>query len=649
MAKPKDSTDRAKYVDKPCGTCGKVFQTARFYSTTHPGDCVYCHRPPISAEEQKKRGETRKKLAKTAPKELCKRCEKPRAKHLLQNGLCIGCLRKTKIDERNAKAVESLNAQTEAVKQAVPVIETPVFTVAATTQAELAAREIARRRLLHFTKRFNAKYDAGWVHEDICRRLERFVQDVAAGRSPRLLLCMPPRTGKSELASRKFPAWVLGQHPDWEIISASHTQSLAMSFSRHIRDTLRDPSYQAVFPDGKLDPDSQSVENWMTTSGGGYLAAGIGSGITGRGAHILLIDDPVKNMEEADSQTVRDNTWEWYTSTAYTRLAPGGGVLGIMTLWNDDDWGGRIITASESGEGDKFEIVRYPAINEGYDEYLGADDEIVKVYPGNEPPVSARLLRPADTALHPARYDTDYLLKIKKNFYATGSGRTWSALYQQNPAPEEGAFFTKDMMRYYSTAPRRSECYVYQAWDFAISEKNQSDWTVCSTMAQDPNDALYELDLERFRTGNSFIIVDAILDQYERHRPDLLGFEDGQIWKSIKALFERRCQERKLYPSYEVLQPLTDKMVRAGPLRGRMQMGKVYYHDIAPYKREADQEMLRFPAGKHDDVIDARAWCVRLTLSKAAPARKEPAKIKGWRDRLGEIMGSGSAISHMAA
>lgn len=180
------------------------------------------------------------------------------------------------------------------------------------TAREMAARTLARRRLLPFIKRFRPKYDAGWVHEDICRRLERFVEQVELGQSPRLLLMMPVRTGKSEIASRHFAPWVLGKHPDWEIIAASGAQSLAMSFSRYIRDLVRDPSYQAVFSGMRLDPSSQSVENWNTTSGGGYLAAGTGSMITGRGAHCLIIDDPVKDAEAADSQVIRDATWEWY-------------------------------------------------------------------------------------------------------------------------------------------------------------------------------------------------------------------------------------------------------------------------------------------------------------------------------------------------
>lgn len=473
-------------------------------------------------------------------------------------------------------------------------------------QAELAARTLARRRLIHFVQRFKPDYQAGWVHHDICRRLERFMRDVETKKSPRLLLCMPPRAGKSELTSRNFPAWVLGHHPEWEIIAASHTQSLALSFSRHLRDKIRDPAYETVFPDCVLDPQSQSVENWMTTAGGGYMAAGVGTGITGRGATIFIVDDPVKDMEAADSQLIRDNTWEWWTSTAYTRLAPGGGVLGIMTLWNDDDWGGRTITYSENGEGDKFEIVRYPAINEGYDEYQDNETfSIIQKYPADPVPEGATLIRTADSALHPDRYDTEMLLKIKRNLYASGQQRVWSALYQQNPAPEEGAYFTKDLFRYYSTPPRRRGNFVYQAWDFAIAEGQENDYTVGATILQDERDALHVLDVKRFKSADSIYIVDVILDYASEYNADLLGFEDGQIWKTMQAQFDKRCNERKMYPTYEILKPLTDKKARANPLKGRMQAGKVYFPDQAHWLHDVRTEMLRFPAGKHDDCSSA--------------------------------------------
>ena len=518
------------------------------------------------------------------------------------------------------------------------------------TVQEMAARTLARRRLLPFIKRYRPKYKAGWVHEDICRRLERFVAAVERQEEPRLLLCVPVRHGKSEIGSRHFPAWVLGKHPDWEMIAASGASSLAMSFSRYLRDLLRDDSYQSVFPTCQLDPASQSVENWNTTRGGGYLAAGIGTMITGRGAHILLIDDAVKDAEAADSQTIRDNVWEWYISTALSRLAPGGGVLVIMTWWHDDDLAGRLQQLSQVEGADTFEVVKYPAINDLGDEYILPDDSITQLPPGSDAPEGARLTRKQNTALHPERYTLESLLKRKATYYAQGQQRWWAALYQQNPAPEEGAYFTKKMFRYYANKPHKLERNVYQAWDFAITEKQQADYIVGATGELDTNDNLHIVDVDRFKSGDSFVIADAMLDAWERHGSEaVIGVEDGQIWRAVEAVFTRRCQERKLYPSIEVLKPFTDKLVRAQPLRGRMQLGKVWFPETAPWMDALRQELLRFPTGKHDDQIDALAWLVRLVLSHSAPQLKKPKELTSWKDKLKGIMNGTKGASHMSA
>lgn len=503
------------------------------------------------------------------------------------------------------------------------------------TMQELAARTLARRRLLPFIQRFRPKYMAGWVHEDICRRLERFLKQVEDGLEPRLMLNVPVRHGKSEIGSRHFAPWVMGKHPDWEIIAASGSQSLALSFSRYVRDLVRDPSYQAVFPDMKLDTSSQSVENWNTMSGGGYLAAGVGTMITGRGCHILLLDDVVKDAEAADSQVIRDATWEWYMSTALTRLAPGGGVLGIMTTWNEDDWAGRVKQVMATGDGDKFEIISYPAINETGDEYILEDDAIVQIPPGAPVPKGARLTRPHNTALHPSRYTLESLRKRKANYYALGQQRWWEALYQQNPTPEGGVFFTKDMFVEYTHAPKRHGRVVLQAWDFAITEKQSSDWTVGITGLLDEYDTLYILDVWRFKTDDGIELGTAIVTYAQMHGADQIAVEDGQIWKAIKANFDKACETKKFYPSYEVIVPLTDKRVRAQPLRGRMQQGKVQFPCRAPWYTEFKGELLRFQGGgKHDDQVDAAAHLTRLATSVAAPKVKEQAHQKSWKDKL---------------
>lgn len=521
----------------------------------------------------------------------------------------------------------------------------------AAARAELASRVLSKRRLLPFIQRLNPRYKAGWVHEDICRRLEKFSEDVAAEKSPRLMILMPPRHGKSEIASRMYPAWHLGRYPDHEFIACSYNIALTMSFSRKVKEAITDPSYGSVFAT-QLKADQQSVEEWgIAEARGGYVAAGVGGGITGKGAHILLIDDPIKNAEEADSADTREKLWDWYGSTAYTRLAPGGGVLVIQTWWHDDDLAGRLQIAmkenADDPDVDKFVIVKYPAMAEA-DEYLDHDTDLI-VY--DEAPANGRLLRLKGEALHAERYDIDKLRKIKK----TLPTRWWSSLYQQNPVPDDGGYFTKDQFRQRELPPLR-KTHPLVAVDFAITEKKINDYTVITAGLQDDDDVLHIADMVRFKSGDAHFIVDAILNACNRwYTPGLvLGVEDGQIWKTLDAVFKKRMLERvKMgtlagYVSVMPLKPLTDKMVRARPLQARMQQGLVSFAKGVEWYETARMELLRFPAGVHDDIVDSLAWMAQLAVGMQPPRKPKGEQLRSWKDRLGRL-GAENAGSWLTA
>ncbi|MBS0453973.1 MAG: phage terminase large subunit [Proteobacteria bacterium] len=531
---------------------------------------------------------------------------------------------------------------------------------------------LCQRRLLPFVQRINPRYLAGWVHADICRRLEKFSDDVAKGLSPRLMLLMPPRAGKSELSSRNFPAWHLGRFPDHEIINCSYNVSLAMSFSRKVKEVMEDPGYKNVFAT-RLNPNFQSNEEWGLANGrGGYVAAGVGGGITGKGAHILGIDDPIKNAEEADSPDVREKLWDWFGSTAYTRLAPGGGVLITQTWWHDDDLAGRLqLAMKDDPYADQYVVVKYPAIAE-HDEWLDLSTDLVEYVSHGEPltysdpatftvdPVAnlmrataraaaqgidttnMRYQRAKGEALHPERYDIVKLNQIKK----TISPRFWSALYQQNPVPDDGDYFTKDQFRR-GTVPTVKNANVSIAWDFAISEKKTNDYTVGTVTLQDFDDVLHVADQVRFKSGDAFFIVESILNLTSKwYSPGLvLGFEDGQIWRAIESLLKKRMKERRIYPSIVVLKPITDKLARARPLQGRMQQGMVSFCDKAEWYDSLRTEMLRFPAASHDDQVDSLAWATQMAIGREPPRRPEVKKPKSWRDKLFGATGG----SHMSA
>ena len=471
---------------------------------------------------------------------------------------------------------------------------------------ELAARFLTRRRLLPFIERNNPDYMAGWVHKDICKRLEKFSEDVVDKKSPRLILQMPPRLGKSTIASVGFPAWHLGRNPQHEFISCSYSGALAMTFSRKVRQTLREPSFKTTFKT-RLDPDSQSAEAWLTSAGGGYVAAGVGGGITGKGAHVLVIDDPVKNREDAESQNNRESTWDWYTSTAYTRLAPGGGILVIMTRWHDDDLVGRLLKNMSEG-GDEWEVVKYPAIAEEDEEF-----------------------REAGEALHPERYDLTALERIQR---AVGP-RDWSALYQQNPVADDGDYFTRDMIQYYDREDiDQDRLRYYCAWDLAIGKRDRNDYSVGMVVGIDEYDNLFVVDVIRGRF-DGFELVERILDCYELWRPSIIGIEKGHIEMALGPFLEKRTRERGLNEAYfkDLKVGRRDKEARARAIQGRMQQGMVFLPRNEVFTGPLVAELLRFPNGVHDDQVDALAW-IGLMMTEFSTFHERIVEPPSWRDRL---------------
>lgn len=383
-------------------------------------------------------------------------------------------------------------------------------------------------------------------------------------------------THNSALASVGFPGWHLGNYPEHEVMACSYNSALAMSFSRKVRNLVREPAYQVVFDDMRLDPDSQSVETWHTTEGGMYAALGVGGPATGRGAHVLLIDDPVKNRAEAESETSRDAVWDWYTSTAYTRLAPGGGVIVILTRWHDDDLAGRLLRAQKDG-GDQWRVISYPAVAEVDEPYRNRGE-----------------------ALHPARYNLEALERIKR---AVGP-RDWQALYQQNPVADDGDYFTKNMISYYSQAdlPDWDSMRFYTCWDLAIGQKDMNDWSVGITVGMDRKDDLYIIDIQRGRWG-TLELADKILDVYETWRSSITGIERGQIEMAIGPFLDKRKRERSL-PSfaYEPLSPRRgDKVARARSIQGRMMQHRVKFRRNCDVTNTLINELLRFPNGVNDD------------------------------------------------
>lgn len=298
----------------------------------------------------------------------------------------------------------------------------PIFQL----EEELLRRELARRRLLDFTKYMKPDYCDGWVHREVSDILDAFIQAVEEKRGPRLIIELPPRHGKSLLVSRNMPAFILGRHPSWEVVCASYNFDLATEFGRDVRHLVHDPKYAALFPRVLLRKDSNSVDFMKLETGGSYRAVGVGGMLTGTGADCMIIDDPVKSREEADSETISESTWKWYQSVARTRLSPGGGMIVCMTRWSLMDLAGRLQDAQATrSDAEQWMVYSFPAIATR-DEKNRSEGE----------------------ALHPERWPLSELVKIRGSLDA----REWSCLYQQNPIPSEGLIFRGDWVKWYSCA-----------------------------------------------------------------------------------------------------------------------------------------------------------------------------------------------------
>lgn len=429
------------------------------------------------------------------------------------------------------------------------------------TQAHIdgARRELARRHLLDFAPEIVPNYEAAKHHQLICERLEA----VERGDIDRLMIAMPPRHGKSQLASRLFPAWYLGRNPTKQIIAASYNSDLAMDFGRDVRNIVGSPEFSEVFPGVSLATDSKAANRMNTNHGGTYIAAGVGTSVTGRGANIALIDDPFKDRAEADSERIRENVWAWYQSTLYTRLMPRGSIVVINTRWHDDDLSGRLLNGS-----DKWELLELPAIN--------AQGE----------------------ALWPEWYDIPALERIKANI----GPREWSALFQQQPQPDEGTYFQREWFRHWDNRPPMN---LYASSDYAVTDGG-GDYTVLTIWGVSENGDLYRVDQWKGQTTPD-VWIERQVDMILKWKPLAWFGEGGVIQKSIEGMLRRRMLERKAHCRLEWISSISDKPTRARSFQARCAMGKVWFEPDADLG-----EFLRFPAGVHDDEVDTASLIGRV-------------------------------------
>ena len=464
------------------------------------------------------------------------------------------------------------------------------------TVEELEA-ELARRSLLDFTLATCPGYLAGWFAREVCAELDWFLEEVAARRSPRLILQAPPRHGKSELVSRRFPAYAMGRFPDLSIIATSYAADLASRMNRDVQRIIDSPAYRGIFPGTRLwgkNVRSMADGSFMRNSDlfevvnrkGSYRSAGVGGGITGMGGDILIVDDPIKDAEQANSKVYRAKVWEWFTSTLYTRRMPGGGVLLIMTRWHEDDLAGRLLDAAAKGEGEPYRVVNFPAIAE--------KDEVSTL--------DGRLLRKEGEALHPERYSLEELERIK---VAVGS-RVWASLYQQRPAAADGAIFKREWWRYFTPpAADRAQLIkalgitrVVQFWDTAFKSGQENDNSACVTMGEAPN-RYYVLDVWKGKVEFPELKA-TVKAQAAKWSPTVVLVED-------KASGQSLVQEMKRDTRLPII-PVkvdTDKVTRANAVTPQVEAGLCHLPEGAGWVADFVDELATFPNAAHDDQVDA--------------------------------------------
>jgi len=398
------------------------------------------------------------------------------------------------------------------------------------------------------------------------------------------MIFMPPRHGKSELASKRFPAWCLGRNPTRQIIAASYNSDLANDFGRNVRNIVAEPEFGQVFPGVALAADSQAANRMNTNHGGAYVAAGVGTAVTGRGAHIALIDDPFKDREEADSERRRNTVWDWYRSTLYTRLMPGGAIVLIQTRWHEDDLAGRLLEQ----EPDQWQVLELPAVSD------------------------------TGQALWPEWYDKPALDRIKD----TIGPREWSALYQQKPQPDEGTFFRREWFQTWGKLPALR---YYGTSDYAVTDGG-GDYTVHRLWGIASDGDVYRVDGWRGQT-TSDQWIEAKLDLIAKYKPLAWFGEGGVIQKAIEPMLRRRMRERNVHCRLEWLSSVSDKPTRARSFQAMAATQRVFFEPGADLS-----EFLVFPAGKHDDDVDTASLIGRV-IDQAHPAIVRAQQEKPPRDR----------------
>ena len=436
---------------------------------------------------------------------------------------------------------------------------------------EAEKKESARESFMGFTKYVWPAFIEGRHHKIMADAFER----VANGELKRLIVNMPPRHTKSEFASYLLPAWFLGRFPDKKIIQTAHTAELSVGFGRKVRNLVDSDDYKSVFPDLGLRSDSKAAGRWSTSRNGEYFAIGVGGAVTGKGADLLIIDDPHSEQEgQSADPSVFDQVYDWYTSGPRQRLQPGGAIIVVMTRWHKRDLTGQIIKSSVQRVGvDEWEVIEFPAI------------------------------MPSGNALWPEFWSLEELTALRNELPSP----KWNAQYQQNPTSEEGALVKREWWREWEEE-RPPPCeFIIQSWDTAFLKTQRSDYSACTTWG-----VFYRPDDDGVTQPN-IILLDAFKERLEFPELKKAAQEFYVDWQPDATIVEAKAAGTPLI--FE-LRAMGIPVAEYTPSRGNDKISRVNaVSDLfasgivwAPSTRFAEEvieEFAAFPAGEHDDLVDS--------------------------------------------
>jgi predicted phage terminase large subunit-like protein len=429
--------------------------------------------------------------------------------------------------------------------------------------------EKCKESFIYFASHMWPGFISGKHHQIMASAFER----VAKGELKRLIINMPPRHTKSEFASYLLPAWFLGRFPEKKIIQTAHTAELAVGFGRKVRNLVSSEAFSRVF-DTKLSSDSKAAGRWNTGAGGDYFAIGVGGAVTGKGADLLIIDDPHSEQEaKQGNPAVFDNVYEWYTSGPRQRLQPGGAIIIVMTRWSKRDLTGQILKNASKDGVDNWEVIEFPAI------------------------------LPSGTPLWPGFWKKTELEAIKAEIPVS----KWEAQYQQNPTSEEGAIIKREHWRIWQsdTAPQCD--YIIQSWDTAFEKSNRADYSACTTWG------VFDHPDDKGNLKTNIICLDAFKQRMEFPELKQKAFEMYKEWEPDTLIVEKKAAGAPLI--YELRQTGilleeytpgkgSDKIARVNAISDLFASGVVW----CPETRWADElmeELAAFPNGEHDDLVDS--------------------------------------------